>query len=924
MLILHCLLVFSITVSAQQFKNEEELKKEASALFEDEEYTKAYSLYSQLVSNYPKDPEYNYRLGVCMLFSEPDKKKCYSYLKLAANSPKDAPKDATFFLAKAYHINYKFDDAIKLYNDYKKIASSGQIKRLQVDREIKACQNGKRLLASLSELVVINKKQLNEADYFRSYDLTSVGGKLLVKPEQFKTFYDKKKKDKSVVYIPKTGDKIYYSSYGPAGETGRDIYFRLRLPNGDFGEPQLVPGINTEFDEDYPFLHPNGKTIYFSSKGYNSMGGYDIFKSTFNDATQTWSSPVNMEFPINSPDDDYLFVTDESEKIAFFSTGRQSPPGKIDVLKINTERRPMEMAIINGTVLKEDASQSLKAKITVKNMDNGEIVGVYTAADNGDYSMEIPNGGKFIFTVETPGLNEQSDKVSLPLAMTMRPFKQSISYERKVLKITNYFDSPPDDESYLRYLELIEKKAKLDVNENLLKTPTLLAGANVNENGSAVPTTNPTPNGTSGTSKPTLVGQEGNTAAGSGTTVAAGTTTTASKAGMTNTQLVEIAKMDAIEAKNESAKMNQDAADAIEIASQKKIEADKLQKEADDAFTAANAITDEVKKKEALEKATEIKEDAVNAKNVATAIGNFAQNLDADAKAKQKEAELNEQYTKELEKAIANKNNKEALAKLDDLQKQIEAVSKQKNQSDEQMKAIKSDYDQKQNEIAKAENKSAQIRNDIEEVKKEIAINDGEAAKTKDKSLKESLNGQTAELKKDLEAKTGDLAANEQQLGKLKEEAAAIQNEIDLANKIKTTDFGTAIAGNAASGGAETKGGTNGSAINSTENNSGSTKGNTIAANYQNLSDDYTKKLEAISNPTEKSGMEEGNKILGDYNKKLSDLIAIDKVDLKSAKKADEKKKLNDEIKQYESQKKINDAKIAENASKLKQIESQG
>jgi Tol biopolymer transport system component len=77
--------------------------------------------------------------------------------------------------------------------------------------------------------------------------------------------------------------------------------------------------VNTEFDEDYPFLHPNGKTLYFSSKGHNSMGGYDVFKTTYDDAeTQTWSKAnENLEFPVNSPDDDILFVTDSLEKTAF-------------------------------------------------------------------------------------------------------------------------------------------------------------------------------------------------------------------------------------------------------------------------------------------------------------------------------------------------------------------------------------------------------------------------------------------------------------------------------------------------------------------------------------------------------------------------------------------------------------------------------
>lgn len=173
----------------------DEVKKQANKLFEDNEFAKAYKLYAQLVSNYPKDPEYNYRLGVCMIYAEPDKKKCLPYLR-QANMPnlKDKPKDALFYLGKAYHINYRFNDAIRNYKDFKMIASSSLQKKLKVELEIDACNNGKRLLSNLTDLVVISKKELNENDYFRSYDLKSIGGKLLVKPPDFMSSVDKKKR----------------------------------------------------------------------------------------------------------------------------------------------------------------------------------------------------------------------------------------------------------------------------------------------------------------------------------------------------------------------------------------------------------------------------------------------------------------------------------------------------------------------------------------------------------------------------------------------------------------------------------------------------------------------------------------------------------------------------------------------------------
>ncbi len=900
---------------SQQFKNEQELRKEADRLFEEDEFTKAYNLFTQLVSLYPKDAELNYKLGVCMLYSEADKKKCFSYLKLAALNTKDAPKDALFYYGKAFHINYMFDEAINYYDQYKRVASANQIKKLQVDKEIKACNNGKRLLATMSELVVMSKKQLNEADYFRSYDLSTIEGKLLVKPDQFRTNYDKKKKEKSVIYIPKSGDKIYFSSLGEDGSTGRDIYYSTKVSPDKFSKPQKLPTINTDLDEDYPFLHPDGKTLYFSSKGFNSMGGYDIFKSTYNEETNTWSQPVNLEFPVNSPDDDYLFVTDSSEKYAYFSTGRQSPPGKIDVLKVKTERVPMTIAFIKGTVLKESAVQSVKSKITVKNMDNGKVVGVFQAKDNGDYTMEVPNGGKLLFTVETPGIPVQSDKVILPMATSFSPFKQSISYDNKVLKIINYFDSPPDDNSYLQYLELIEKKAKLDVNENDVKATTVsepLAGGD--KNLKAVTTTYPTATETKAA--------ETKASDDKVNINSANTVTTVTKPNYSNDQLVNIAKEDAKEAKEEALKMSQDAADANELGEQKKIEADKLNKQAEEALEFAKSISDPIKKENALEEANKIKTDADDASKISSTLINYSKALNIDANAKQKEATLNEQYAKELEAVAKNKNNKEALAKLTELQKQIDEVNLEKKQSDIAYNQIKTDYDQKQSEITKAEQKSNTIKNEISEINKEISINETEINNSKDKSLKKSLAAQVTELKTDLEKKQNELTANQKEIEKLKNAANAVETEMYLANQVKTTDSKTATA--IATNTTTTTATSSTVAIASTTLAPATATGTAISKTnpVENLASKYNDKLTPIQVNESKENLQNTNIILSDYNKEITSLIAADNNKLKTAKTEIEKTAIKNEIAELQKQKDNNIKQIAANTTKIKEQET--
>ncbi len=741
--------------SYSQIKNEDDLKKQAEQSFEAEDYNLSYKLYSQLVSLYPKDAVYNYKLGVSMLFTEPNKKKPYSYLQIACKNQNDAPKEALFYLAKAYHLNYKFDDAIKLYNDYKKVASSSSIKKLQVDREIQACKNGKQLLSTLSDLIILSKKQLNEVDYFKAYDVTDIGGKLLVKPDEYKSSYDKKQKDKSVVYLSNNGNKLYFSSYGDGGNNGRDIYFTYRLPNGSWSKAQALPAtINTEFDEDYPFLHPNGNTLYFSSKGHNSMGGYDIFKTTYDAKNQTWSKPQNLEFPINSPGDDILFVTDSAENTAFFSTNRYSPYGKLDVLKVNTERQTINFAVINGSVLKEAPTQSVKSKITVKNLANGEIVGIFDALENGDYTIDLPNGGKFIFTVETPGITTQSEAIEIPSSNSLKPFKQTISYENGILKITNSFGVTNSDENYAMMLNLIEKKAKLEINKN---EETSDSSNTISSTINSVSTTNPT-------IQPNTSNNENKT--------------------VTNEELIAIAKNDAKEAFDEAAKLKQEAQDAFGLATQKRTEAENYQKEADDIITKANLITDVSKKNEELTRSAKLKEDADNADNISKIALNLAKKLEVDANVQQQEADLTSQYINQLEAITKNKNNTEALKKLNEIQKQLDNLSTQKNQSDIAYTSLKAESELKQQEITNSEKKSKTIKDEINAIKNEVTELQKDFTNEKDKTVKDNITAQIKELNNEVESKNGELNINEIKIKSLNNEINTINQELLIAAKI--------------------------------------------------------------------------------------------------------------------------------------------
>lgn len=126
---------------------------------------------------------------------------------------------------------------------------------------------------------------------------------------------------------------IYFVSERKGGQGGKDIWKSTKLENGRWSPAEnLGPAINTPFDEDSPFLTANGQTLYFSSQGHSSMGGYDIFKATLENGK--WSAPHNLGYPINSSWDDIFYVLSRNSGNAYYSTIRNDTYGDLDIYMI--------------------------------------------------------------------------------------------------------------------------------------------------------------------------------------------------------------------------------------------------------------------------------------------------------------------------------------------------------------------------------------------------------------------------------------------------------------------------------------------------------------------------------------------------------------------------------------------------------------
>lgn len=437
----------------ENFKNEGERIKYANKLFEEQKFIEAEPHMSNFLSN-KNNSEYNFKYGVCVLFKYADKSKSIPYLKKAIKDPEVDPR-AYFYLGRVYHYNYLFQDALNLYKKYKSIANSKQAKYLKLEMYIKMSQNGQSLMKNLSNIIVVDKKSTSINKFNYSYDLKDIGGKILV-TEEFQTKIDKKKKHKSIIYFPpQNQDILFYSSYGESGDNGLDIYIKKRLSSGGWSSPKILPeSINSPYDEDFPFLSSNGTTFYFSSMGHNSMGGYDIFRCNFNPSTNNFGPISNLDYKINSTDDDILYLVDKDNKNAIFSSKRSSKGGMIDVYNVKVQVLPIQNIIISGSFKNSILAKDFNATIKVQDVRSNKLIGSYNVDNESNYNILLPNSGKYKFIVETPKSEKiHAGLVEVPPQTELKALKQEIelvkiSGEEKLI-IKDYFDQSPENEAVI-------------------------------------------------------------------------------------------------------------------------------------------------------------------------------------------------------------------------------------------------------------------------------------------------------------------------------------------------------------------------------------------------------------------------------------------------------------------------------------------
>lgn len=250
--------------------------------------------------------------------------------------------------------------------------------------------------------------------------------------------------------VSSDGKTLYFVSNRPGGLGDMDIWVSHLAPNNEWSVPRnLGEVINTPFSEETPFIHPDGRTLYFTSNGHVGMGEKDIYITRMDDEGN-WSTPVNLGYPINTWNDEQgLFVAASGEN-AYFSSDRSGGFGKLDLysFKLYAEAQPTRVTYVKGRVKDKVTGKPLGATFELIDLETSKVV-VESSSDpvTGNFLVTLPVDHEYALNVSKNEYLFYSEHFSLPAEHDMKkPYRmdvdlQPIKYGEKVVLKNIFFET---------------------------------------------------------------------------------------------------------------------------------------------------------------------------------------------------------------------------------------------------------------------------------------------------------------------------------------------------------------------------------------------------------------------------------------------------------------------------------------------------
>lgn len=291
---------------------------QAKKLYNDGKYAEAKPAFEKLVKTSPSNSSYNHWYGVCC-FETGDMENAEKHLEIAA---KKKIQEAYRYLAEVYYEKYKFDEAVEMYDEYINILTKKKQDTQAWEKKREKAETASRMTDKTEDIQIIDSMVIDKDDFLNTYFLSDESGSL----RPYSDFFETATPVNSVVYMNEKGDKVHYAH--ESGENQYCLFTQSKLLDKWGDEKQLPMNINSKNDDNYPFVLPDGATIYYASKGNGALGGYDLFVTRYNTNSDSYLTPEQLGMPFNSPYNDYMIVFDEAKGIGWFVSDRFQPEGK--------------------------------------------------------------------------------------------------------------------------------------------------------------------------------------------------------------------------------------------------------------------------------------------------------------------------------------------------------------------------------------------------------------------------------------------------------------------------------------------------------------------------------------------------------------------------------------------------------------------
>ncbi len=442
------------------------IKKRADAAFEKKEYESAKVDYRQLLAQNQKNLELNYKYATCIFYTEDIKNARKYYDFILAKKDAVFPLETYYYLGKIYQHQYYFETAIQQFNVLKqkdeKLASL-----FNVQGEIESCQSALAGMKDMRTLQVVKKSQPFGEAFYDHYTFLDDSYSFYKASEVFAK--ENAKHSFEPIYAFKRGMKFrVFASYGPESPN-LDVYIQRKNAENEWDKPMKMLGsVNTAQDEVYPFFDAENGYLFFSSKGHQSMGGFDLYRSIYSLESNLSSDVENLRFPFSSPNDDYFYIPDLSNGNANFASNRNGKLSAIQTYLVSAAETPKELYFFTGLLSDKIDQSNSTVKVEFIVPETNERFGPFISQGDGSYLVGLPGPGTYQMEISVTGSNQLfKEQLVVPLVDEDMELQQELIYamidSKEELKVINRV-KPKQVESMQLLSQKMNLSANLDVN----------------------------------------------------------------------------------------------------------------------------------------------------------------------------------------------------------------------------------------------------------------------------------------------------------------------------------------------------------------------------------------------------------------------------------------------------------------------------